>query len=58
MVDWQYKFFFGISTPYEFGIKDPRDMETYGSGFKVIDVKRYGAGIGFLITASINGNAQ
>jgi len=61
MIDWQYKFFLGLNAPWEFGLKDPRDMETYGSGLKVIDVLNPGGAYGsiiFVITASINGNAQ
>jgi hypothetical protein len=37
------------------GLKDPRDFESYGSGFKVIDDK--GLKGWFIITASVNENA-
>lgn len=57
---WKFKFFMGINASIEFGLQDPHNIETYGSGFKIMDVSNpEGAyrSMHYLITASINGNA-
>ena len=53
-VAWQFKLFMGLDAPWVFGIQDPRALESYGSGFKVIDENRLKGW--FIITASINEN--
>lgn len=53
-VAWKIKIFLGLDSPWVFGLKDPRDFEEYGSGFKVIDDK--GPKGWFIITASVNEN--
>lgn len=59
IVAWKAKFFMGINGSFEFGLQDPHALETYASGFKVIDISNpegpYGNMIS-VITASINGN--
>jgi methyltransferase (TIGR00027 family) len=47
---WSYKQFYGIDVTLEFGIKKPKDIESYAAGFKVIDVKEEGGW--YFITAS------
>jgi len=42
----------GIDVSMVFGIKNPRDLESYGDGFKVMDVVK--GSIGPIITVSIN----
>jgi O-methyltransferase involved in polyketide biosynthesis len=42
----------GLDVSWDFGIKDPRDLEAYGNGFKVIGEEKGSAGP--IITASIN----
>ena len=54
LIAWQFKFFMGLEVPWVFGIQEPRDLEEYGSGFKVIDDK--GIRSLFIITASVNEN--
>lgn len=54
LIAWQFKLFLGLDVPWVFGLKDPRDFESYGSGFKVIDDK--GPKGWFIITASVNEN--
>jgi len=53
-VAWNYKFFLGLNTSWEFGFQDPHDIESYGDGYKVIDVKGKPP---YVLTASINENA-
>jgi len=54
LVVWQFKLFMGIDVPWVFGIQKPEDLESYGEGYKVIDVN--GKTL-YIITASINENA-
>ena len=42
----------GLDVAWEFGIKDPQDIEAYGNGLKVIGVEKGSAGP--IITVSIN----
>lgn len=42
-VAWQFKLFMGMDAPWVFGIQDPRDLESYGSGFKVAHVEGRGS---------------
>jgi len=49
-----FKFFMGLDAIWKFSVQDPRDLESYGSGFKVIDVKGHKSLP--VITASVNEN--
>ncbi len=52
MIAWQFKFFMGLEVNWVFGLKKPQDIESYGSGFKIIDIQ--GPKDWYIITASIN----
>ena len=47
---------FGLDVSWVFGIKNPRDIEAYGNGFKVIGVEKGSAGP--IITVSIHAATQ
>jgi len=53
VVTWQFKLFMGVDVIWEYGIEDPRDIEDYGDGYKVIDASE---SFPWVITASINEN--
>lgn len=53
LVTWQFKLFMGVDVTWEYGIKDPRDIEDYGDEYKVIDASE---SFPWVITASINEN--
>jgi hypothetical protein len=55
VIAWQYKRFLDLHAPLVFGLKDPRDLESYESGFKVSD-GRGPKGL-FIRTASISEHA-
>jgi O-methyltransferase involved in polyketide biosynthesis len=44
----------GLETTYVFGLKRPRDLETYAPGLKVVSEEKAGMGLGAILTLSIN----
>jgi len=52
---WSFKKIYGIDASIEFGFEKPQDIESFSSGFKVMDVKEEGGW--YFIAASINENA-
>jgi O-methyltransferase involved in polyketide biosynthesis len=52
----KFKFFLGLEASFVFGLRKARDIESYGSGFKLIDDRGF-RGL-FIITASIDGNGK
>jgi O-methyltransferase involved in polyketide biosynthesis len=55
LADWYWKAFYGLEVTFLSGIRKLQDFESFGKGFKIIDVGK--GSVGPLITASINSNA-
>jgi O-methyltransferase involved in polyketide biosynthesis len=51
-IRWHSRIDWGLDVAWDFGIQEPRDMEAYGKGFKVIGVEKGSAGP--TITVAIN----
>ncbi len=54
LIALETRYTWGLETSYVFGIKSPRDIESYGPGLRVLGDVKGAMGLGSIITVSIN----